>query len=886
MTKEDILCNQILSAYEPKTVIDCATANEKMGNTEELRDLKMKKKKIKPLPLPESEENTDNPSLARMVYISKLRTNEEPTPLTYSEFLRLVMKDNKTFAIQAQINDLLLEHNGDKYACKDKYDELKSRQYSLLPHCSGYEGDGKRKKENLIHASGLAMLDLDGIDNPRQLFYQLKEGGHFSELQIALAYITPSNRGLRLIFKRLHGETIHDAQLRMAAQVGIEPDAKEFDTAVCDPARASVLVPRSLMLYAKKEHFYFADENEKQATWEHFDKIDRYGNNNIIATPASSENNIIATPASSENTNIAQPSSSENTNIERPTTYNYQGVEIPYLSIIDQLILGELKKTTPDKGQRHNTYIEVVKNLKIICDYDKKWMFDIIPSFDLPEEERRDILDYHSRRYNRQGLPSKLQQALAKAVVQNIQEDDNENNTLEPNQIPLPQLLPPIFDTILAPIPEPYKRQMIVWCLPFLGACGTGLRFIYRKQVSSLSFMTIIYGGTGVGKSSLVCKITKLLLKQIQDEDEERAKKQREYELQMDKYNRSRKANAERPQDPHCNYARRQSVRMSLTHIYKLLQNSMYRDGYDHKQDPEHIIGWTDEVDDLIQSENAGKWSEKKPLYKHAFHNEDDGTGTVTSGSICIPIFYNWAALGTFEKLQKFIDYSDHEGGLVNRIIFAQLPDDRGGNGVEIDDYTESQTDIILDACSRLSQAKGMYYCPVIDEKIAQWVKEKTQLFLETENVAVDILKNRSAAMGARAAYLVAFLTNALLTSPAKKYSKKMEKDMNIAADFGLFVAEYVFQNQMVLWGDDLNQTQKAKAVSVSAAQCASGFAALNFLSSLPHEFSKEYYIQQAALAGKSDVNIRKMLCDWQKKGRVVKTGTDENGIELFTKIK
>ena len=53
MTKEDIMMNQIVSANEQKVVIDCATANDKMGNTPEERELKtLKKRKTKLTPPP------------------------------------------------------------------------------------------------------------------------------------------------------------------------------------------------------------------------------------------------------------------------------------------------------------------------------------------------------------------------------------------------------------------------------------------------------------------------------------------------------------------------------------------------------------------------------------------------------------------------------------------------------------------------------------------------------------------------------------------------------------------------------------------------------------------------------------------------------------------
>ena len=874
MTKEDIMMNQIVSANEQKVVIDCATAtaNDKMGNTPEERELKTQKRKTKLLPLPltneEAKEQQDHIARACMVYISKLTSNEVPTPLTYEEFTRLI-NDNKTFAIQCQINNLLDKHNGDKYACKEEYDALKRKQYSILPHCNAYEGDGKRSKDNLIHASSKVMLDIDGIDDPKGLFDTLTPEQR-RQFNIALAYITPSKQGLRLIFNRLHGETIHEAQVRMAAALGFQPDAKEFDTAVCDPQRASVLVPKSMILYVNKDLFYFADEEEKQATWAEFDAIDRNGKNG----------NNGNSKAEKTSTHVQQPEKQNTTTTEdRPTTFLYQGVEVPYSSIIDQLILAELKTTTvPQQGQRHPTYLTIVKNLKLICDYDVDWMFDIIPSFALSEEERRKILNNHKQK-TLDCYPAALTRALAlaKRDTENGQIQDN-NDILDPNSLPFPEKVPEFLQALFSNVPETHQRQLLLWCLPFLGACGTGLRFNYREQISSLSFMSILFSRTAGGKSTLINKITQLLLKQIMEEDEERKNRDREYRDQMDKYNRSKKANAEKPENQHCDFTRFNPVRLSLTHIFRMLEASMYRDGYDHKQDPLHLIAYTDEVDDLVQSEQAGTWSQKKSVYKHAFHNEMDGTGTITSGCITVPIYYNWSALGTIGSIYKFLDLHDQEGGLVNRIMFAELPDDTFGDGLEIPDYSAKNRDIILDACYRLSEAQGLYYAPIVDDKIRAWAKEKQNIGNQTRNLSIATFFKRAAAVGARFAYILAYLNGSASHSQRKAFSKKVTEDMNNAADWGVFLAEYVFQWQLLLFGDDLNKAQQNN--NYKAGQSAKRYAALNFLATLPHSFTRDEFNAQAALAGKSEGNARKMICDWQAKGRIIK-----NDDGTFTKV-
>lgn len=699
----------------------------------------------------------------------------------------------------------------------------------------------------------MVSADFDHIDNPREIFARLTKE-QLINLHVALAFVTPSNRGLKIVFRRLENETIEAGQLRMAALLGLDiNNRKVVDTATKDPQRAAFIPSLSHLLYICDDEFFFANESEQQAARAMFDPIDH--------GTADMNTNIVDMPVATVTSGATYPA-----------TFIDNDFEIAYKDIVDQLTLDFAKTLNPALGQRHNTYLYVVKNIKYITDFDQSWMYSIIPSFDLPEKERLSILGNHSKKYGNGTYPANLVQALTKVKVKTTGSFDQ----LHPESIPLP-VLPDVLKDILHGVPEEYKRPMIVWTLPFLGANASGLRFKYREDTHSLSFMTMIYGEFGAGKSAFN-KIADLLLTRIDEQDEQQRKIEREYK---DKLRKARnKKDQDQLEDPHV-FIRHHSPNMSLATIYEQLENSQYRDK-GRKQDPLHLVAYTDEIDSMIRSEGQGKWAEKKDIYKSSFANETAGSSTITSGSKLVPIYYNWGALGTPGALMKFFGKGDSEGGLVSRIMFAAMPDDFGTEGFSLPDFTGARRNRILETCDALISIESdrLYYAPVIDQLIKEWVEQKIQLAKETGSRAVHQLLKRSAVMGAEAAYLAAHLNGSALTDPkpTKKLLKKVEKDQATAAQFGLFIAEYVFQNQLIAFGDTIEQMAKVSKIAQSqtAAMVLQGTKTLDLFDSLPQIFTKDQFTAQATLAGKEEGNQRAILCRWLgKQHRIIPIGED-----------
>ena len=173
-----------------------------------------------------------------------------PTPVLWSE-IELAMKQPLIQDICDQIK--LLDGND-----PDEMARLKRQLPVITPHACRFTGDGTRKSANAV-PSGLVMLDIDHIDNPRDFFSRcifpiLSTASTASELpttgeaelqrsdpKIYFVAITPSGHGIRVIAEREPEESIPAAQKRLAHYFALT----EFDAVTKDLARASFLMPWS-----------------------------------------------------------------------------------------------------------------------------------------------------------------------------------------------------------------------------------------------------------------------------------------------------------------------------------------------------------------------------------------------------------------------------------------------------------------------------------------------------------------------------------------------------------------------------------------------------------------------------------------------------------------
>ena len=719
-----------------------------------------------------------------------------------------------------------LDPNAADYA--DRKQTLKKRLPIIIPHAASFR-NGKRISSDAI-PSGLAMLDVDHVDNPRDWFDALDKQ-LLSDNRIYLVAITASGKGLRLIGERMSIsslispelnsgalESIEAAQLRIATALGI----KEYDSVTKDLARASYVVPRSYILWIYADGLFADRECSVPAG------IPADGTSSVLP-----DNIRLALPPHIEDpSSIASESDSDTGSV----ALTYRGIE--YSAIVNQLMLAMGAAGGAEIGERNTVYFSLANYMRYICDFNADLLLAILPDFGLSESERRQAISSAIGRPRKSQTPVIVQSAIAICERESLS-GARDVRTEKATDLALPEL-PRLLKLICRRLPADYRPAMVIAALPVLGTLATRIRFEYLdRQEQSLSFFSCITAPAASGKS-FIRKPLDLLLTPINEQDAIEREKEQAYKDKL----RASKNSKNQPEDPHA-CPRNNGVAISIA---KLLQLLTYAEG-------KHLIGIGEEMDTLVKSERAGVWSQKSDIYRLAFDNAEYGQAYMSDASFNahIKVYYNLLLTGTPNSMKRF--FKDLENGLATRVCFAQLPDTSFTEIPVFAPYTEGEKAEIIRWARQLDAEQGTLACPQLDKVIADWLEVKRQQAIDADNHAMDTLRRRAAVMGFRAGMLCYLLEN-------RKYTKTV-------GQFAEWVAEYVFRNQMELWGEQMEQELTGALDAMTERGAASSLLAL-----LPKDFTTADLIRLRARKNQSvtPTSVNSLLCRWRKLGRIDKT--------------
>ncbi len=686
----------------------------------------------------------------------------------------------------------------------DRKQALKRKLPVIIPHAMSFK-NGKRVSADAV-PSGLAMLDVDHVEEPREAYLHLLPEGKseewFLEQGIYLIAITASGKGLRVIGERRMGESIEAAQMRFAQVLGIT----EYDAVTKDLSRASYVVPRDYILWIYEDGL--------------FSEKDRFDLQQPLALP---------------------PHQPEEQKQEIVSGLCYRG--IPYEDIVRQLLIATGNCDGAVQGERNTVFFTLANYMRYICDFNADLLLQVLPDFGLSEQERRQVISSAIGRPRKSQMPMVMEGVIAvcerelecvKNPEEAIQKAQNKSTAL-----PLPEL-PRLLKLICRRLPEDYRPAMVIASLPVLGTLATGIRFEYLdRQEQSLSFFSCITAPAASGKS-FIRKPLDLLLTPINEQDAIEREKEQAYKERL----RASKNSKNQPEDPHA-CPRNNGVAISIA---KLLQLLTYAEG-------KHLIGIGEEMDTLVKSERAGVWSQKSDIYRLAFDNAEYGQAYMSDASFNahIKVFYNLLLTGTPNSLKRF--FKDLENGLATRVCFAQLPDTSFTEIPVFAPYTDEEKEEIIRWSRRLYCERGTIVCPEVGSVISEWLEKKRQQAIDADSHAMDILRRRSAVMGFRAGMLCYLLEDHHYT--------------DVVGQFAEWVAEYVFRNQMELWGDQMEQELTGALEDFSNERGS----VHSLLASLPEEFTAADLIKLRARKGQSVKTsaVSMVLNRWRNNHRIEK---------------
>ena len=768
-------------------------------------------------------------------------TKGEPQPLTQDIWNELIHRPavKNICAAVAALDPGAENFNGPKQA-------LKKRLPIIIPHACRFEGDGKRKSANAV-PSGLAMLDLDHIEHPHQFFaehifpvlsnseaVQQQSGLTSGSAAVYFVAVTASGHGLRIIGERLPGESIEAAQLRIATALSIT----EYDAVTKDLARASYVVPSDYILYINTDALFSAPATCQVPA------VPTAANPQPLGCVVPQRNvveNKVVDVVDSNNPCRGRDIDCRETLSPLSSTTTYRG--LPYEDIVSQLLVSIGNCGGAEIGERNTVYFTLASYMRYICDFNPDLLLRVLPDFGLSVQERRQVVSSAIGRPRKAQIPLTLQSAIA------ICEREQEANSLpfreglglgcKSTDLPLPEL-PRLLRLICKRLPADYQPAMIIAALPVLGTLATRIRFEYLdRQEHSLSFFSCITAPAASGKS-FIRKPLDLLLTPINEQDAIEREKEQAYKEKM----RASKNSKNQPEDPHA-CPRNNGVAISIA---KLLQLLTYAEG-------KHLIGIGEEMDTLVKSERAGVWSQKSDIYRLAFDNAEYGQAYMsdTSFNAHIRVYYNLLLTGTPNSMKRF--FKDLENGLATRVCFAQLPDTSFTEIPIFAPYSAADKAEIIRWARQLDAEDGTISCPKVGSVIADWLERKRQQAIDADSHAMDTLRRRAAVIGFRAGMLCFLLEN-------RKYTK-------IVGDFAEWVAEYVFRNQMELWGEQM-ELELSGALELISGERGS---AASLLALLPQEFTAADLIKLRARKGQSVKTsaISMVLNRWRTNHRIEK---------------
>ena len=753
--------------------------------------------------------------MTRICYQENI-TKGEPQPLTqdiWNELIHRPAVKNICAAIAS------LDPNAENF--NDRKQALKKRLPIIIPHACRFEGDGKRKSANAV-PSGLAMLDIDHIEHPHQFFaehifpvlsnseaVQQQSGLTSDSAAVYFVAVTASGHGLRIIGERLPDESIEAAQLRIATALSIT----EYDAVTKDLARASYVVPSDYILYINTDALFSAPATSQ-----------------VPAVPTA------GVPASSPLSNsVSDLTAVGGLTSNSVSDLNYRGLN--YSDIVSQLLIAIGNCGGAEVGERNTVYFTLASYMRYICDFNPDLLLRVLPDFGLSIQERRQVISSAIGRPRKAQIPLTLQSAIA--ICEKEHSIGTTAKVEKSTDLPLPEL-PRLLRLICKRLPADYQPAMIIAALPVLGTLATRIRFEYLdRQEHSLSFFSCITAPAASGKS-FIRKPLDLLLTPINEQDAIEREKEQAYKEKL----RASKNSKNQPEDPHA-CPRNNGVAISIA---KLLQLLTYAEG-------KHLIGIGEEMDTLVKSERAGVWSQKSDIYRLAFDNAEYGQAYMsdTSFNAHIRVYYNLLLTGTPNSMKRF--FKDLENGLATRVCFAQLPDTSFTEIPVFAPYSAADKAEIIRWARQLDAEDGTISCPKVGSVIADWLERKRQQAIDADSHAMDTLRRRAAVIGFRAGMLCFLLEN-------REYTK-------IVGDFAEWVAEYVFRNQMELWGEQM-ELELSGALELISGERGS---AASLLALLPQEFTAADLIKLRARKGQSVKTsaISMVLNRWRTNHRIEK---------------
>ena len=527
---------------------------------------------------------------------------------------------------------------------------------------------GRWRKQAATRLTGLVVMDIDHVESEElkvksEEFAAADFPQKAKELGIVLIYITPSGKGLKIVFKaRTEWGNLIDNQHAMAKVLGVE-----VDEACKDASRMSFICKEEDILFIDKELFTY----ENKVYGERFDALYRDGHSQgSVRNPGNPPQNAAA---------------KEEVTLEKNEegVYCYHGVRYKDICEAWQASQGG----APVPGDRHRTMLQMALDLRYITDNRPEnivcvlelcgFVQDIIR--ERGEEEVRGVADTACERRLYRDIPKRLQSVLESAGV-SAGERPAAGGSVAAAEIPYelfaerlePLLSPPYSDACKGVDRHNWLGAVFVagamyctlmtrcWYLHFNGA----------KQ--RMNPQVLIIGDPASGKS-FAKELDDQIMCAMREQDEAVRAAETRYKQEQKKRGTSSKAQKQDALVEPEGMIRYLPTKTSNNIFFRRLKRA--KEIVDGEPMPLHLYMFDSELDSSISAQSGGAWIGKHDLELKAFHNELSGVDYANNDSIndILPVYWNSVTTGTQISLYKKFNLRNINDGLCSRVAIFPM---------------------------------------------------------------------------------------------------------------------------------------------------------------------------------------------------------------------
>ena len=613
---------------------------------------------------------------------------------------------------------------------------------------SGFRGTWR--KQSATRLNGLCVLDVDHVDDVETTWTFQLQNKDLKGLGILLVYVTPSGKGLKVVFKADadRGNLIDNINA-MAQRLGLEADQS------CkDASRMSFICTEQDILFIDEAELF---TYENRAFAEKYEAQYRGGKSQSALAKAQGGGEAAAAEP--------QPVAAEALDEQL-----YHGV--PFSRIID-CWLGHQQ---PSPGDRHRTSLMLADHLRYITDNNAALIEALLrrqPFVKAIVDERgenvaqtvKSAMNYTYWKT----LPQRLRLALKEAGVHTEQtQQPGQANTDNPlAELPLAEwgekiaaffdLYPCLREACGAMEPESFAAVMFT-AAAFLGTLmtRTWYHFYHRpEEERRLNYCVLIIGDPASGKS-FATRLYDLLADPILVADQVGYDALNKYKREVKERTTSSKAQKDEPLKKPVVIIRDHPSRTSNAQFIADMNAAVEEVSYvthDEKAPMAtkpmhlHMLTFDSELDNSTTNQRGGSWISKESMELKAFHNERDGQAYSNLDSVMgqFNVYWNFVYTGTPLSLSKKVTVQNFGSGLATRLAVIPLPPS-GFKMMSLRKTTskDQQADALLKEWAyKLDEVRGELPLWPLVEEAWNWTSEQMALAEAADSKVQEMLLKR-----------------------------------------------------------------------------------------------------------------------------------------------